>query len=181
MVNGNLLFVINALWFILPAYVANSSPTYFYKKFPRLHPIDFNRTFFDGREILGRGKTFEGFTIGTLCGIFMGYVQIILQNILDLPSVGIFEMTLKLAFVLSLGALLGDMIASFFKRRAGLKRGAKTPLLDTLDFLIGALVLASFTVEIEPATAIFLFIITPIIHRCANIFAFRRGMKDVPW
>ena len=181
MLNENITFIINAFWFVLPAYLANASPTYFYKKFRKLHPIDFNKKFVDGRAILGKGKTFEGFAVGMMSGTLTGLVQILLQNTLKLDQIGLFEMSLKLAFVLSLGALVGDMIASFMKRRAGLERGKEVPLLDTLDFLVGALLFAEFVVEVKVETSIFLFIITPVIHRCANLFAYKRGMKDVPW
>ena len=44
-------------------------------------------------------------------------------------------------FLLSFGALFGDMSASFFKRRSNLKRGDKSPLMDMFDFVGMALIL----------------------------------------
>ncbi len=178
--NEGLAFILSCIWFILPAYFSNATPAYFHKKFRKLHPVDFNRNFFDGRPILGAGKTIEGLLTGIFFGMLSGIVQILLQNIFAIDFL-LVRMNLTLALLLSVGALLGDMVASFFKRRLGFERGAETPLLDTLDFLIGALLLSSFVVELTFPMYLFLFIITPLVHRIANVIAYRKGMKDVPW
>ena len=46
-----------------------------------------------------------------------------------------------IGFLLGFGALLGDALGSFLKRRLGIGRGKPAPILDQLDFIIVALIL----------------------------------------
>ena len=43
-----------------------------------------------------------------------------------------------IGFLLGFGALLGDALGSFIKRRMGIGRGKPAPILDQIDFLIVA-------------------------------------------
>lgn len=160
-----------ALVFILPAYIANGTPVIIGRLLGGGHPIDFGKNFFDGRRILGDGKTIEGFVGGTLAGIAIAAV-------LERWGLhGLFEGT-----VLSMGALLGDMLGSFIKRRLGYKRGDPVLLLDQLDFLFGALGLYwLFFDDIGVGIFVFLVLITPILHIVTNAGAYFLGLKKVPW
>ncbi|MDP2846531.1 MAG: CDP-archaeol synthase, partial [Candidatus Methanoperedens sp.] len=99
-----------AVWLMLPAYIANPTAVVFGGG----TPVDFGKNWKDGRRILGDGKTFRGLIGGTACGIIVGLVQ---MNAPPQWSLGSF--TLTTIITLSFGALLGDMVKSFFKRRAG--------------------------------------------------------------
>jgi len=160
-----------ALVFILPAYVANGAPVVIGRLLGDGHPIDFGKNFFDGRRVLGDGKTIEGFVGGVLAGIV---VAIVLE-----------EWGLHSLFggsVLSIGALLGDMVGSFIKRRLGYKRGDPIFLLDQLDFLLGALGLYWLVFDdIEVEIFVLLVLITPILHIATNVGAYYLGLKKVPW
>ena len=46
-------------------------------------------------------------------------------------------MTVFIGFMIATGAVSGDIIKSFFKRRVGFKRGAAVPFVDQLDFILG--------------------------------------------
>ena len=50
-----------------------------------------------------------------------------------------FPMMIPITFSLCFGALCGDIIESFFKRRIGKNRGENWIILDQLDFILGAL------------------------------------------
>ncbi|MCK4497072.1 MAG: CDP-archaeol synthase, partial [Candidatus Aenigmarchaeota archaeon] len=63
----------------------------------------------------------------------------------------------------------------------GLPRGAIAPLLDQEDFLLGALLFASFMVIIKIDWVLLLVIITPIIHLIANVIGFKIRVKKEPW
>lgn len=176
-----LLLAFQSLWFILPAYFANSTPVIAGGG----TPIDFNKKFFDGEPVFGPGKTWRGFFAGIAVAVLVAGVQMFLQNRLDLSSYSLIKMSLSLGFLLGFGAIIGDMVKSFFKRRMKIKRGAKWPLLDQLDFLLGALL---FSLLSKNAVAylnwkivVFLLIFTPLVHRMANILAFRSHLKKVPW
>ena len=171
------LEIVKALWFILPAYGANAFPPLMKGKIP----IDRGKKL--GKErILGDGKTVEGTLGGFAFGTFVAMAQIFLQSEIEIvKTYGFVEMTIFLGVLLSLGALLGDMLGSFIKRRLGIKRGAPAPLLDQLDFLFGALLLSSFLVSLSKTTIIILVVITPIIHYAANAAAYLLKIKPIPY
>jgi CDP-2,3-bis-(O-geranylgeranyl)-sn-glycerol synthase len=135
----DLLFI--AFWLMLPAYTANNCATLFGGG----TPIDGGKLFPDGKRVLGDNKTYRGFILGTACGVAMGIIQAIaapyiLPYISGLLSADVVH-TLPAAMVVAmpLGALTGDSVKSFFKRRLGLKEASMLPVADQLDFIIGAL------------------------------------------
>lgn len=153
-----------SIWKILPAYIANATPLVVVR---RGHPLDFNKKFIDNKPLLGPGKTIEGFLIGFISGVFIG----VLQN----PS------NLLRAITLSLGAMLGDSLGSFIKRRLNIGRGRPAPFLDQLTFIIVAILLSSnFETYTWDEICIILFITFPM-HVITNIIAYKIGIKKVPW
>lgn len=156
------------LWYILPSYFANSSPV-LASKIPiisRLNfPLDLKKDFTDKRRILGDGKTFFGFLTGVVVGTLVGLLQ-------GNPLTG---------FLLSLGTMVGDSVGSFIKRRLGIARGVNSPLIDDLSFLVFALAFAWPVSPLDPLSMVELIILTPVIHRFANILAHLLKLKEVPW
>ncbi len=173
--------VVDALWLMLPAYVPNSSAVLFAGK----TPIDFGRTFLDGKRIFGPGKTWRGLIGGTIVGIVIGLLLqfIELSTHLGLPS---FD-PLLVVVTLSLGAMLGDLIKSFFKRRVGLSRGRPLPLADQLDFVVGAWVLTYlffpewFVHNFTLPVIVVVLVLSPLIHLAVNLIGYKLGKKQEPW
>ncbi len=164
---------------MLPAYIANPTAVVFGGG----KAIDFGKNWRDGRRILGDGKTFRGLVGGTACGIVIGLIQRQVASgneIFVIPS-------MTAIITLSFGALLGDMVKSFFKRRAGFERGAELPVIDQLDFVAGAWVLTyvfdpqwfldNFTFWI----IITVLVLTPVLHRLTNIIGYYIKVKKEPW
>ncbi|MDR2966545.1 MAG: CDP-2,3-bis-(O-geranylgeranyl)-sn-glycerol synthase [Methanobacteriaceae archaeon] len=166
--NINLLITcLEIIYFILPAYIANLSGL----AFGGTTPLDMGKNFLDKRQIIGNGVTWKGFIFGTISGTFVGIVQgVISGNIISGFTIG---------FLLSFGALLGDAAGSFIKRRLNIDRGRPAPILDQLDFIAGALILASLFVEISLTTVVIAAIITLILHLLSNIIAYLLNIKDV--
>lgn len=162
-----------ALWLILPAYFANSGATLARGKMR----MDFSRNFFDGRPVFGAGKTFEGFFLGIFLGTVAGFLQGAAQNFYAVPL----QMNAISGALISSGALFGDLVGSFAKRRLGLKRGAPFLLLDQLDFVVGAILFASLVYRVEADVAMIIVIITPLVHLAANLIGYRIGVKKEPW
>jgi len=159
--------ILFAIYIAIPAYVTNAFPMLF-KGGP---PIDWGRRFIDGERILGANKTFRGFGLGLVCGLLATLAEALLLN-RDL---------LLLGALVSLGALLGDLLGAFIKRRMNLKPGAPFPLLDQLDFVFGALLLSYPAHQASLGTVIVLLISTPPIHLLANFIAYQLGVKKNWW
>ena len=181
MLSDLFLLAFQSFWFILPAYFANSTPVLFGGG----TPIDFGEKMPDGEPILGPGKTWRGAFAGIAAAIMIAGSQAYIQSHSNLSNYSLISMSLWLGFLLGTGAIVGDSVKSFFKRRFRIKRGAEWPLLDQLDFIAGALL---FSLLSESASAylnwkivLFLIIFSPIVHRAANIFAFKTHLKKVPW
>jgi CDP-2,3-bis-(O-geranylgeranyl)-sn-glycerol synthase len=158
--------LIDALVFIFPAYCANAMPVIFGGGFP----IDGGRLFSDGRPVFGSNKTVRGFVSGLFVGTLVGFG---LSLVVDY--------SVLLGFVVSLGALLGDLAEAFVKRRLGFAPGASFPVADQLDFVVGALLFSLFVAPPSWQVALVVVVITPPIHLLTNLFAYVVGVKKEPW
>jgi CDP-2,3-bis-(O-geranylgeranyl)-sn-glycerol synthase len=173
--------LVESIWIILPAYAANGLvPLIKGKK-----PIDGGRKLYDGMPVFGKGKTWEGLVFGCFIGSLIGLVEefafpYLPWEISPIP-LNIVPMSLIMGFFLGLGAMLGDMGGSFIKRRLKLKRGQAAPLLDQDDFVVGALVFASFLTQIKIEWVVLLLIITPLFHLIANVVAYMAKIKNEPY
>ncbi|TDA33359.1 MAG: CDP-2,3-bis-(O-geranylgeranyl)-sn-glycerol synthase [Hadesarchaea archaeon] len=173
---------LSSVWFILPAYAANMTPVVAGGG----RPIDGGRKFVDGKPLLGPGKTVRGFCWGLLVGFCVGLVQALLHSPLETHLTLLFGSPLETVLgglLLSLGAMVGDLAGSFFKRRAGVERGEPFPLLDQLDFVIGALLLSLPLVlpRLTWEILAILFLLTPPLHLLTNYAGYRMGLKDRPY
>ena len=161
---------IGAFIYIFPAYIANSSAALFGGG----KPLDFGKKLKDGRRIFGDGKTFRG----SFAGIFFGALTGYLMGLIAADQTYFY---LTLGLFLSIGAILGDIIGSFMKRRAGIERGKPVPLLDQWDFLLTAVVFGSIISTPSLDWFTFLLMATPFIHMFVNTFGFLLRLKPVPW
>jgi len=172
--------LIGVLWFILPAYAANSiavdvSGVPFLKKYSM--PLDFGRSL-RGRRILGDGKTWRGFICGVLAGVACGIIQgyLMLKYSWNLP-----EMNALLGFLLSFGAMTGDLTGSFIKRRMGFERGVSLPFIDQLDFMFGAFYFSWLAVPVDLISFFSALVVTIPVHYLGNIIAWALKLKKFPW
>jgi CDP-2,3-bis-(O-geranylgeranyl)-sn-glycerol synthase len=162
-----------ALWFIFPAYCANAVPVIFGGG----RPVDFGKIFLDGKPILGSHKTLRGFFSGLLVGTLVGFLQTLLfQNVLSQYDAQ-FRYNVLLGFTISLGALVGDLVESFIKRRLNLPPGGSLPIGDQLDFVVGAFLFSLIVSPPSLLTMLIIFVITPFIHFLTNLLAGLLGIK----
>ncbi len=178
-----------ALWFFLPAYVANPMAVVWGGGLP----MDFGRKLRDGERLLGDGKTWRGLIGGTLSGALLGLLFTLPFAAFAPSSTWSFgdpPIAFAASAVLALGALLGDVVGAFLKRRMHKPRGAKAPGLDQYDFVVGGL-LTSLLVAGWSVPRFFhgdawfgllaIILITPALHRGVNILGYRMGKKHEPW
>lgn len=166
--------IFSALYYVFPAYCANASPVIFGGG----KPIDCGKKFVDGKPIFGPNKTYRGFVSGVLIGTLVGYIQEIVAPTYGLPAGSVLR-----GFTLSLGALIGDLIGSFVKRRLNLKPGAPFPVIDQVFFVVFALL---FSLAVEPSSisftgVILIILLTIPIHTLVNAIAYLLRLKDTPW
>jgi len=170
-----------ALWIMLPAYVPNSAAAVFGGG----TPIDLGRTFSDGRRIFGDGKTYQGFVGGVLTGVLVGLIEIWVWSAFSLGALP--RQTFLSVTLLAAGALLGDLAKSFLKRRLGKERGESWFLADQYDLVIGSFLLILLVYpqwlfeNITLPIAVWIVVMTPLLHRVVNIIGYYLGVKEVPW
>ncbi|TRO54184.1 CDP-2,3-bis-(O-geranylgeranyl)-sn-glycerol synthase [Candidatus Bathyarchaeota archaeon] len=160
------LLIVEALKFIFPAYCANAAPVLVGGGLV----MDFGKNFIDGKRVLGNNKTFRGFFFGLAIGIAVGLVESMLFNYSFLFSL-----------FTPLGALLGDLTAAFLKRRLGIAPGGLLPIVDQVDFVVGAIVFALPLAMVYWELAVAALVITPPIHLLMNVGAYKLKLKKNPW
>jgi CDP-2,3-bis-(O-geranylgeranyl)-sn-glycerol synthase len=169
--------ILDLLLFLVPIYVANSSPVVLGGG----APLDMGASLPDGKRIFGDGKTVRGFVAGTLAGTVAGGVIALAYQ---LPFFRSPADQFVAAFVLAFGTLAGDAIGSFIKRRVGIGWG-RPFVLDTIMFLIVSLAVVYPFVDpaalYQPLNLVFFTVLTLILHPLTNLLANRAGLKNVPW
>ncbi|MCJ7793606.1 CDP-2,3-bis-(O-geranylgeranyl)-sn-glycerol synthase [Candidatus Bathyarchaeota archaeon] len=160
------LLIIEALKFIFPAYCANATPVLAGGG----TRMDFGKNFYDGKRILGDNKTFRGFFFGLAIGIMVGLIEC-----------SLFDFPILFSVLTPLGALLGDLAGAFFKRRLGIAPGGSLPIVDQVDFVVGAVVFSVPLAMISWELAVTVLLITPPIHLFTNFLAYKMKLKSNPW
>ncbi len=182
-----MVFLLKCLYFMLPAYFANMVPV-FAEKFGLFkflaRPIDGNRTLF-GKPIFGVNKTWRGFIVGILVAMATAWLQSLLYSIPFFNRISLVNYSktdiLPLGFLFGFGALFGDLIKSFFKRRVNLKPGAPWVPFDQLDFVVGALVFVSFIFLLSWKAVLVILLVTPILHILTNRIGYYLKIKNTKW
>lgn len=197
-----LTLILSALYFFLPAAIANMMPV-----------LTKNIQFLNisiSPKWLGKNKTYRGFFFGFLGALIILIVQYFLQKYgiveywsgdpslslstahsIPRPLFGTIDYQLTLlplyAFIFGIGALAGDSIKSFFKRRLKIKPGRPFVPFDQIDFVLGVYVffwIFSFCPSISVVQwpiLITLLIVIPFLHFLSNVIGYLIGIKKVWW
>jgi len=180
------------LWILTPAYIASALATIPRGRGP---PMDFGRTWRgDGRRVLGPSKTWSGFLVGGFAAMPFGLIEAALilaapPNLKLVPTLAP-SLLAAVPFValLTFGAMTGDALGSFLKRRLGRDSGSRAILLDQLPFVLVpiALGLAVYPGVYAPVFVsawgiLWLLVFTLGLHTLFNWIGYRVGLKKVPW
>jgi CDP-2,3-bis-(O-geranylgeranyl)-sn-glycerol synthase len=163
------ILIIEALKFIFPAYCANAAPVLAGGG----TRMDFGKNFIDGKRIFGNNKTFRGFFFGWGIGLGVGLVEGLVFGFQNFP--------ILFSILIPLGALLGDLTGAFIKRRIGIAPGGLLPIVDQVDFVVGAIVFSLPLALIGWELAVTVMVITPPIHLFTNFLAYKLRLKNNPW
>jgi CDP-2,3-bis-(O-geranylgeranyl)-sn-glycerol synthase len=168
------LLLIEALKFIFPAYCANATPVLAGGG----TKMDFGKNFIDGKRIFGNNKTWRGFFFGWAVGFLVGIMEGFLFGFNNYP--------LLFSVFIPLGALLGDLTGAFIKRRVNIVPGGLLPIVDQIDFVVGAVVFALPLALISWQglsweVIVIVLLLTPPIHLLTNFIAYKLNLKKHPW
>lgn len=165
---GDLLMI---FWIFLPAGIANMAPVFF-KRLPILnYPIDGGLSWGDKR-ILGDNKTWRGLVAGILLAIIAVWLQSIIY-----PTTLITSGIMIAGILLGGGALIGDIVKSFFKRRLNIAPGQSFPVADQIDWIVGALIATSFIQLWSWQTWLVAILMFGLLHLVVNLIGYWLGIK----
>lgn len=169
---------LSAIYWFLPAYVANMAPVIAAKlKLPLGTPISF--------KWLGEHKTWRGIYAAYIGALLILWLQWWLQGLglmtkytfLDYQSINLWGY----AVLFGLGAIVGDALKSFIKRRLNKPPGTAWVPFDQLDFVVGAIVAVSPWFWPGWPVVIVLMLLSPILHLLVNVIGYWLGFKKVWW
>ncbi len=189
------LLLLQSFYLLLPAYFANMAPVIFRKvNFLNL-PVDFNycigKNNLKSKEknkakrnrIFGEHKTWRGLFFATVFGIVIAFIQYLIQDSPLISAIKLFPYNnwLLIGFLLGFGAIFGDLVKSFFKRRLHIDNGKPLYFFDQIDYVAGSyLFLAAYYVvslEILIVSVVMSFVLTVIV----NHLSFYSGFRKEKW
>lgn len=180
--------ILFALWFFLPAGIANLVPV-FAGKIPVLKkleaPMDFG-LMYHGKRVFGAHKTWRGMVAGVIAGTLTLWLQQHLfsdfawirsfAHQVDYPSLP----TLVMGPLFAIGALGGDAIESFFKRQRGIAPGKGWFPFDQTDFIIGGAIATMPFVHLGIREYAWLIVLWLVVHVTSTVIGYFLHLKDTP-
>ena len=157
-------------YLMLPAYAANMAPpfTRFWTGWNR--PIQ--------GAALGSHKTVVGVAVGIAAAVLTSAIQAAIQSASPLLDYSHWPW-LGLGF--GFGAMAGDCLKSYFKRRRRIAPGRPWIPFDQLDFVVGALLVVGPFTSLDFRDVILILAMSFAGDLVVNRFAYRFGIKSSPW
>jgi CDP-2,3-bis-(O-geranylgeranyl)-sn-glycerol synthase len=184
-------FIFMCLWYLLPAALGNHVascgnriwlPAIFRRVLAKLaYPVDFGARW-RGKEIFGKNKTWRGLTVGIITGICVAGVQKALFFNFNFFRTNTLVDYGRVNFILfgalsGGGALAGDLIKSFIKRRIDVPSGKPWFPWDQLDWISGAILFSSIVYIPTAQAAALTALLYTGIHLCSDRIVCRMGIK----
>ena len=167
--------ILKALYFFLPAYLANMAPVFF-KKLPFLNiPIH--------KKLFGKNKTWRGLMAGTMVGGVVFLIQKLLyaDGFRSFALIDYNDFSILLGFLLGFGAIIVDLVESYYKRKAEILPGGRWVPFDQLDFVIGGIIFSCFLYVPPAEVFLVLLIVSPLLHIATNHIGYWLGINESKW
>lgn len=182
---GDIVFT---LWFFLPAGVANMAPVLakHWRWLEQLNtPVDAGQIW-RGKRLLGDNKTWRGFVAGWLLALVLVLIQFWLYHaspvVREFYRVDLRQLDpISWSLVLALGALSGDSIKSFFKRRVNIQPGQNWAPFDQLDFVVGTLLASLLLIKLDLRFYVIALALGLFLHPLVNLLGWVLNIKDKPF
>jgi len=160
----------DVVYVLLPAYAANMAAP-FSKFWPGPNrPIS--------ARLLGNHKTVVGFALGVAAALLVSFAQ---AQIAWAPLRVANTAWLVTGLAQGIGAMGGDAVKSFFKRRRAIAPGASWIPADQLDFVTGAILLGWPWLRLGALEIALALAFTFVADIIVNHIAFRLGIRDTSW
>jgi len=180
-------FLLSCLHFFLPAYFTNMTPPLvasagILKSLAK--PVDFGKKFL-GQPIFGSHKTWRGVILGILVGFSIAFLQFHLYKFPAIRKISLFDYQkiniFLFGFLISSGAVFGDLFFAFIKRRLKIKPGTIFLPFDQTNYVIGAAIFLAPFFEIDISVWMTLFILTFFLHIIFNRIGFLLSLHKAKW
>jgi len=179
-----LVNILKLLYFMLPAYLANMAPVLGKGTLKQLAvPIDAGKTW-KGKPIFGKNKTWRGVVLAVILSTCVFLLQAYLYQFEAARKISLIDYgtaTVWIGVLLGLGAIAGDSVESFFKRRMNVKPGRPWRPFDQIDFTIGALVLTSIVYFPGWMNSAIIILISAIGHVFFSHLGYYLKLKKDKW
>ena len=154
-------FLYFSLLMLLPAMIANMTPVLLKIKYWNV-PIN--------ESIFGKNKTWRGFLGAILVGTLTYFLMVKYSVITHSDTLGnSLGSILLIGFLFSFGAIGGDLVKSFFKRKRGIESGVSFMPWDQIDYILGMIMLTYFVYYYSFSQMVFMLVlggsISALFHR----------------
>ena len=169
------LLILKSLYFFLPAYLGNMIPV-FLMKIPFLkQPVWEKR--------LGKNKTWRGVIGAILIGVVVFALQkyAYQQGFTSWALIDYNGFSVLLGALLGAGAIIGDLVESYFKRKRGINPGEKWLFWDQLDFVFGGLIFSCLLYVPPAEVVLILIILSPLLHVFFNHLGYYLKIRKAKW
>lgn len=139
-----------------------------------------------GQRLFGAHKTWRGFVVGIIAATVALWIQQLLIGALPWLAQLTTQInyahlpTLILGALFAIGALAGDAIESFFKRRRGIPPGHSWFPFDQIDYIVGGAIATLPFVMLSIWQYVWLVVLWLGVHLLSTYVGWKLGLKDKP-
>lgn len=163
--------ILELIMLMIPAYIANMAPV-IVRNVPWNAPVD-GGVKFNNVRLFGANKTWKGLCAGICAGTVVG------GCVLSIWPLGVSAW--QWSVLVATGALAGDLIKSFVKRRLSIQSGKPWVPFDQIDYAVGALALGSVVFFPGWLNAGIIILISACGHIAVNHIAYALKIRGEKW
>lgn len=177
------LLIFQSIYFFLPAYFTNITAT-LSRKIRILKalekPVDFRKKIKE-IPIFGSHKTWRGLISGIIVGILVVFLQSHLYRFPFFQKISLLNYSkiniLFFGFLISSGALFGDLLFAFFKRRQEISPGQPWIPFDQINYVVGAFLFLTPFFKIDIIHWLIILFSTFFLHLLGNYIGYCLGLS----